>query len=178
MPQIAAAIWPWFDSVANWTKEHEGLGVWIGAVGTILAVLAAWLLAHAEYQRTRRNEKARHAEAIEILKNVIARFQSSLRQYVDLVRSGDVLEASSYEASHRNDPVHLAASDLASASVTFWPSLNTYMRFKEYWVCATDLLSSASGRPADRMYSERVRPKMDECVQKCNELIKYLDAAN
>jgi len=179
MPEAAAAIWPWFQSLVNWTKEQEGLGIWLGAFGTILAIFAAWLLARAEYQRTRRNEKARRAETIDALKDLIARFQASLRQYVDLIRRGDVAEASRYEATHENDPAHLAAADLASAAITFWPSLGTYMRFKEYWACSRELLSLATvtGPEADPQYAERVHPKLTECVQKCNELIKSLDAA-
>jgi hypothetical protein len=36
------------------SDDHAGLGGWIGAIGAIVAIFAAWGLARSEYRRTRR----------------------------------------------------------------------------------------------------------------------------
>ena len=37
--------------LAQLAERHSGLGVWVGAIGAIAAIFAAWLLARAEYLR-------------------------------------------------------------------------------------------------------------------------------
>lgn len=35
----------------DWFERHAGLGGWVGGIGAIIAIFAAWYLAHAEYTR-------------------------------------------------------------------------------------------------------------------------------
>ena len=49
----------YLQAFADWTEKHPGLGTWFGAAGAIIAILAAWGLARAEYNRVQRVEAAR-----------------------------------------------------------------------------------------------------------------------
>ena len=46
-------------SWCDWFERHASLGGWVGAVGAIAAIFAAWLLAQTEYLRAQRLEDGR-----------------------------------------------------------------------------------------------------------------------
>jgi hypothetical protein len=153
----------WSDLWTNtldWCEKHAGLGGWIGAVGSILAILAAWYLARAEYRRAMRREAAKLRSERATIGFVIQGFDSIVQKYIENVRTGDTALVANYDIKHMNDPEYHAARDLAFIPVTHWPSLATYFSFKSYWFLAMQVLQTSQHLPI-------VRENLDQLTDRC-----------
>ena len=65
----------------DWFERHVRLGGWVGAVGAIAAIFAAWLLAQAEYLGAQRLEDGRVNAQISLIGNTASQFDSLVQQY-------------------------------------------------------------------------------------------------
>jgi hypothetical protein len=98
LDKIGASVCAVFD----WTEKHPGLGGWVGAVGSILAILAAWYLARREYLRIKRQTAARRRAEIDLIGTVISEFDAIVKRYADAAIT-DKPEALHFFNNHMND---------------------------------------------------------------------------
>jgi len=124
------------EIVTAWAEKHSGLGGWVGAIGSLLAILAAWLLARGEYMRTQKKAATRRKEEIDLISKVIADFEALLYPYISALWAGSQAKLVGFYAQHINDSEHHGMRDLAHIPVTQWPSLPAYVSFKRSWIPA------------------------------------------
>jgi hypothetical protein len=136
----------------NWFERHAGLGGWVGAVGAILAIFAAWLLARAEYLRTQHIENERVNTEINLISKTASQFDPMVQQYIKLVQENDATAKGFYNA-RLNDPRRTRMVDFNTMPVTQWPSVEAYDAFKEYFIAST-MLMETSGSDADKSIKE------------------------
>jgi hypothetical protein len=141
-------IGTYIQSVLDWTEKHAGLGGWVGALGSILAIIAAWALARAEYQRTKRLEHARRLSEIDLIARVVNEYDAVIDSYKALPHDGS--EAASIYPTHVNDPEWHSMTDLATFPVTSWPTLASYAAFKRYWFASINFLQMAGTTNANK----------------------------
>jgi hypothetical protein len=139
----------YLQSISDWTEKHPGLGVWVGAVGSIVAILAAWGLARAEYLRTKRQALARRKAEIELISKIISEFEAVVQWYA-VSASMDTEEANKFYNKHMNDSEWHAMYDLAQFPVIGWPSLETYASFKRYWFLSLKVLETSHAATIDK----------------------------
>ena len=139
----------YLQSIFDWTEKHPGLGGWVGAVGSIVAILAAWGLARAEYLRTKRQAVARRRAEIELISKIIAEFEAVVQRYAIEV-SMDTEEANKFYNKHVNDSEWHAMRDLAFLPVVGWPSLESYASFKRYWFISLRVLETSHTATIDK----------------------------
>jgi hypothetical protein len=147
---------PFFSGLAHyvevafdWTEKHPGLSGWVGAVGSIIAILAAWYLARAEYQRTKRQAAARRRMAVDLILRVISDFEALVRSYTDMAIANDWM-ASSFYSRHLNDVEVHGMTDLAHLPIISWPSLETYASFRRYWSFSIQVLETSNTSPINK----------------------------
>jgi hypothetical protein len=70
-------------------NHMRGLGGWMGAVGAIAVIFAAWLLAQAEYLRPQRLEDGRANAQISLIGNTASQFDPLVQQYITLALEKD-----------------------------------------------------------------------------------------
>jgi hypothetical protein len=131
--------WTYFQGFPDWTEKHSGLGTWVGAAGAILAILAAWGLARAEYNRVQRTAAERFNREIALYMRVTSEFLSFVEQYVRLAKEQDP-SADGFESAHSNDGVYRRTADLNWMPITQWPSVEAYDAFKDFFLVGTQLL--------------------------------------
>src|SRR4051812_19158538 len=51
----------------KWAEKHSGLGGWVGAIGSIIAIIAAWMISRYEYMRDKRKEVERINKNIDLI---------------------------------------------------------------------------------------------------------------
>jgi hypothetical protein len=119
------------QSFTGWAEQHAGLGGWVGAIGAMLAIFLTWGLARAEYRRDERRAHARKNTEIDLLKKIASEFNALMDIYFAAI-GGDSLADTFYQR-HMNDPKFHSMSDLAHIPVTQWPSIESYVSFKNYW---------------------------------------------
>ena len=129
-------MFSFIQDVLEWPEKHPGLGGWVGAVSTFIAIFVTWGLARAEYLRTRRQERTRTRAEIDLIMRIITDFETQVQRYKDLGQ--DNAEALSFKAVHRDDVDWHSMRDLASIPVTNWPTLDIYTEFKRYWRASED----------------------------------------
>ena len=146
---------PFFSGLAHyvevafdWTEKHPGLGGWVGAVGSILAILAAWSLARREYQRTKRQAAARRRREVDVILQIISDFEALVRSYTDAAAANDWM-ANSFYRRHGNDAEVHGMADLARLPIISWPSFETYASFRRYWFFSVRVLETSESSPID-----------------------------
>jgi hypothetical protein len=132
-----------------WLERHAGLASWAGALGGVLAIIAAWSISRSEYMRTQWQEQVRRDAEIQEIRAIILNFDPIVKRYVVAVRKGDTDQKHLYYARHMNDAEESAARDLAFIPVMQWPSLTTYLHFKRYWNLSIQILETSQNDPID-----------------------------
>lgn len=110
----------------DWFERHAGLGGWLGSVGTVLAILAAWWLAHQEYLRAVALDNERTNSEIAMISRTANEFDKFVQQYIQAAESGDVTDNNFYSA-HINDAEFHRTNDLNNMPITQWPSVSLMM---------------------------------------------------
>lgn len=105
------AVWSNAEAFADWTEKHPGLGTWVGAAGAIVAILAAWGLARAEYNRVQRVEAARFDSEIALYQRITTESFSLAEQYIKLAEGQDS-SALNFDSQHMNEGVYRRLTDL------------------------------------------------------------------
>jgi hypothetical protein len=123
---------------SDWFERHAGLGGWVGAVGAVIAIFAAWWLARAEYQRAQRLEDARMNTEISLVGRTAIDFDPIVQKYIQLWKEGK--SVSSYYSNQQNDGRWLRMVDFNTMPITQWPSVETYDAFKRYFFASLDLM--------------------------------------
>jgi hypothetical protein len=123
----------------DWFERHAGLGGWLGSIGTVLAIFAAWWLAHGEYLRTVRAENDRTNSEIAMISRTANEFDKFVQQYIQAAESGDLSDGFFYN-THMNDAEFHRTYDLNNMPITQWPSVESYDAYKRYTFAATKLM--------------------------------------
>src|SRR5277367_5088551 len=97
-------------------ERHSGLGGWVGALGSILAIFVAWYLARREYLRIWRRQAMLRSQEIDLIQQIILDFESLVQSYVEAALGGRP-EANNFNAIHSNDATYLGMIDLAHLPV-------------------------------------------------------------
>jgi hypothetical protein len=122
--------------VLDWTEKHAGLGGWVGAIGALLAIVVTWIVARLEYSRARRQERLRRRELINLITEIIDKYEAQIQDYM---RMGmDTPEAAAFDRDHANDSEWHSMRDLAFMPVMHWPSVQAYAAFKRYWFASNE----------------------------------------
>src|SRR5271154_3944633 len=87
--------------VMDWAEGHSGLGGWVGAIGSIVAIFVAWFLVRHEYRRDKRREAARLNAEIDLMVRILENFEAFIQEYVSAVNEKDP-EARDYEIRNTN----------------------------------------------------------------------------
>jgi hypothetical protein len=155
------------SAVLNWLDGHAGLAGWVGSVGSIFAVVAAWLISRAEYQRGRRLEIARQNREICRFEQITGEFHPIVLGYLDLVDAGNPKDPTviNYQGHHQDDAQRLRMDDLDRMPVTLWPSLEAFDNFKCYFDAAKKLLATPPGAAEDIEKRRRVFAGKFEALQ-------------
>lgn len=137
-----------FAYVVYLADLHSGFGSWVGAIGALLAILAAWLLARWEYRRDRRDVAARKLGEIDLISKIVSEFELKLMDgYVAALKTNSqdrLLPFTGFYNQHMNDPEWHSMRDLAHVPVIAWPSLEAYTRFKQYWFISIKILETSN----------------------------------
>jgi hypothetical protein len=135
--------WPvlWRQTI-QWCEEHAGLGGWVGAVGAIIAIFAAWGLARSEYLRTQRLEDARVNAEITLIGRTATDFDPLVQQFLKLYWAHDP-EAGGYYNKQTNDSRWSRMVDFNKMPVTQWPSVESYDAFKRYFFASITLMETS-----------------------------------
>lgn len=154
-------------AVLNWFEAHAGLGGWVGAVGAILAVVAAWLISRAEYQRGRRLEIERRNREISRFEQITSEFHPIVLGYLQLIDAGNPKDPAviHYQGHHQDDAQRLRMDDLDRMPVILWPSLDAFDNFKRYFDATRKLLGTAPGATEDIEQRRRVFEGKFESLQ-------------
>jgi hypothetical protein len=78
------------QAVFDWTEKHAGLGGWVGAIGSVLAIFVAWSLARAEYKRSVRRIIARRNAELDVIWELVGELDDHLRDLNSWVLTKDV----------------------------------------------------------------------------------------
>jgi len=137
-----------FGYIVYLADLHSGLASWIGAIGALLAILLAWLLARWEYRRDRRDAATRKRAEIELISKIVLDFETKLMAgYVVALKANNqplLLSFAGFYNKHKNDPEWHSMRDLAFVPVIAWPSLEAYARFKQYWFISNEILNTSN----------------------------------
>jgi hypothetical protein len=133
------------QDVLDWTEKHAGLGGWVGALGAVIAIFVTWGLARAEYQRTRRQEKAKRRAEIDLFKRVISAFESKVQRFKELAQDKqDKSETFRFYTEHiMNGAEWQGMRDLESLPVINWPTLEIYAEFRRYFEASNSFMLAA-----------------------------------
>jgi hypothetical protein len=156
----------------NWPERHAGLGGWFGAVGAILAILAAWQISRGEYFRTQSIENERVNKEISLIDRTASQFDPLVRQCIKLAREHSS-EARGFYQKHNNDPAYSRMVDFGNMRISQWPSVEAYDAFKEYWIASLGVMQTAADTTDTPMIEERIR----SYDGKLEDLQKALNAA-
>jgi hypothetical protein len=98
----------------DWAERHPGLGSWVGALGSVLAIFAAWLLARHEYRRNQREAAIRKVGEIDLICKIISDYEALLVSvYIDALKAGTQAHLVGFYSQHMNDPEWHSMRDLA-----------------------------------------------------------------
>lgn len=161
----------YLQSISDWTEKHPGLGGWVGAVGSIVTILAAWGLARAEYLRTKRQALIRRKAEIELISKIISEFEAVVQRYA-IAASMDREEANMFYNKHMNDSKWHAMNDLAHLPVVGWPSLESYASFKRYWFISLKVLETSHAATIDKNELDVQLKQHDVWLTKVKDALK------
>lgn len=133
----------------DWAERHSGLGGWVGAIGSIIAIFVAWYLARREYLRIWRRQAMLRSQEIDLIQQIISDFESLVQSYVEAALAGRP-EANNFNALHSSDAQYHGMIDLAHLPVIHWPSLQAFANFKRYWFKSLRLLETSQIQPINR----------------------------
>jgi hypothetical protein len=146
-----------FAGFCGLPEKHPGLGTWVGAAGAVIAILAAWSLARAEYNRVQRLEAQRFNSEIALYQWITAESLSLANQYMSLAEAQDP-SAVTFDSRHNNEGVYRRLVDLNFIPATQSPSVEAYDAFKDYIMVFLQLLQTpASGDAKGRFDSLKAR---------------------
>lgn len=141
----------------SWFERNAGLGGWIGSVGTVVAILAAWWLAHQEYLRAVKIANDRTNSEIALISRTANEFDKLVQDYVRAAKSGDLADNGFYNA-HINDAEFHRVDDLNNMPITQWPTVASYDAFKQFVFAGVKLLESSSDRPmSQEIFESRLK---------------------
>ena len=148
------------------------VGGWVGAVGAIAAIFAAWLLAQAEYLGAQRVEDGRVNAQISLIGNTASQFDPLVQQYIKFALEKDPKVAEYY---HRriDDPRVEKMIDLDTMPISHWPSIEVHHAFNEYLFSSIMLM----GTSADEDTSIKLQDRITAYGRKFEALKKALDAS-
>jgi len=173
MESFGFTLLDYVHGAVAWTDRHPGLGGWVGAIGSIIAIFVAWYLARREYVRTRHHYDTFRREEIELIEKIISDFERVLLQpFAEAVVSGRP-EAYQFQTHHMNDVEYHCMIDLAGLPVVNWPSLQAYARFKRYWSRSLRVLETSQNQPVN---SETFALRLREHDEVFPRLIDALNA--
>jgi hypothetical protein len=157
----------------QWCEEHAGLGGWVGAVGAIFAILAAWWLARSEYLRTQQLEDARVNTEISLISRTASEFDATMVQrYLVLLKANEPT-ATGYYNNHLNDSQMSRMVDFSAMPIIQWPSVESYDAFKRYFISSIQLMETS----VDVNKSVSVEQRRQDYDGTLNILQKTLNAA-
>jgi hypothetical protein len=154
MQHFGDAISIWFEAVDEWCHNHEGLGGWVGAIGTVIAIFVTWGLARLEYRRTLKEQARRKASEIDTIHLVIEAFKGMLDYYYEIAVANDPGAIGFYSNKEGNGAIE-AMQDLAQMSVISWPTISLYVDFRWYFGLAVQVLETSNSNPIDKGDLER-----------------------
>jgi hypothetical protein len=170
------SIWTAFSDHAHaavdWAERHAGLGGWVGAVGSIIAIFVTWLLSRREYLRTVRQQGALKRAEIDLILRMVSDFEKLFQRYVGFVVAGRP-EAINFNAQHSNDAEYHAMIDLAHLPVVAWPSFRAFANFKRYWSRSLRVLETSQSQPIN---TEFFRIRLREHDEALSGLMTALEA--
>jgi hypothetical protein len=158
--------------VDYWFKRHAGLGGWVGAVGAIAAIFAAWLLAQAGYLRPQRLEDGRMNAQISLIGNTASQFDPLVQQYIKLALGNDS-KVTEYYHRRIDDPRVEKMIDLNTMPMSHWPSIEVHHAFNEYLFSSIMLMQTS----ADEDTSIKLQDRITAYGRKFEALKKALDAS-
>jgi hypothetical protein len=143
----------------------------VGAVGSVVAIFAAWGLARAEYLRTKKQAIARRKTEIELISKIISDFEAVVQRYARAAKE-DSEEALKFYSKHMNGSEWHAMCDLAHLPVTGWPSLESYASFKQYWFFSLKTLETSHSATIDKNELEMQLKQHDVWLTKVRNALK------
>ena len=155
----------------EWFKRHSGLGSWVGAVGAIAAIFAAWLFAQADL-RAQRLEDGRVNDQISLISNTASQFDSLVQQYIKLALEKDS-EVTKYYHRRIDDPRVEKMIDLNTMPMSHWPSIEVHHAFNEYLFSSIMLMETS----ADEDTSIKLQDRITAYGRKFEALKKALAAS-
>jgi hypothetical protein len=156
----------------DWFERHSGLGGWVGAIGAVIAIFAAWWLARAEYQRAQRLEDARVNTEISLIDRTALDFDPIVRRYIALWREGK--SVSDYTSNQQNDGRWLRMADFNIVPITQWPSVESYDAFKRYFFASRDLMKPRNYVVADEQGAAAMQHDTEERIEAYDGTLKHL----
>lgn len=131
-----------WENLVAWAEAYPGLGGWVGAVGSVFAVFASYLLARWEFRRDRRAATAAHNGAIDRFIQVIEGYDADL-QLRGAKAPADMATWVRW-CSQLNKPGKRALANLNGVPAQIWPSLQSFLDFKEYASAVFNLENTAA----------------------------------
>ena len=152
----------------NWFERHAVLSGWLGAIGAIAAICAAWLLAQAQHLRTQR--LGVNAQ-ISLIGNVASQFDPLVQQYIKLALEKDS-KVANYYLRQMDDPRVERMIDFKAMPISHWPSIEVYHAFNEYYFSSIMLMETS----ADEDTSINLQDRIATYERNFEALQKALDA--
>jgi hypothetical protein len=162
-------IWCLLKYISYLAEQNKGLGGWVGAIGSILAVIFAWLISRAEYMRTIKRENINKNQTIDLIVEAINRYHKIVGGF-----DRTAYDYVSYWKGYSSDTINQAMDDLANTNFTSWPSLDCFLLFRKYHNCATNMIECANLMMTKR---EGITMQCKECEGYYNALMDALERA-
>ena len=156
------------DDQTSWLARFGG---WVGAVGAIAAIFAAYLLAQAEYLRALRQDRQVNAQ-INLIGNTALQFDPLVQQYIKLALEKNP-NLTDYYDKRIDDPRMERMIDLKTIPMSHWPSSDVYHAFNEYLFTSIMLMETS----ADEDTSIKLQDRITVYGRKFETLKKALDAS-
>ena len=142
---------------------------WLGAVGAIAAICAAWLLAQAQHLRAQR--LGVNAQ-ISLIGNTASQFDPLVQQYIKLALEKDS-KVANYYLRQMDDPRVERMIDFKAMPISHWPSIEVYHAFNEYYFSSIMLMETS----ADEDTSIKLQDRIATYERNFEALQKALDAS-
>jgi hypothetical protein len=155
----------------DWFNRRAGLGGWVGALGAIAAIIAAWLLAEADL-RVHRLEDGRVNDQISSIIHTASQFDSLVQQYIKLALEKDS-KVKEYYYRQIDDPRVERMIDFKTMPISHWPSVEVYHAFNEYYFSSIMLMEGS----ADEDMSIKLQDRIATYERNFEALQKALDAS-
>jgi hypothetical protein len=151
---LVAVMSVWFKAVADWCRDNEGLGGWVGAIGAVIAIFVTWGLARAEYQRTKRESVAQKLRQLSMLHATIYVGDGIIMSCAENVIKNDSAVVEYWYNESKNGTKVRLLEELDKLPITDWPNPMIVLSFRPYWRSASRFLESLGSAQLTR--DERV----------------------